>query len=136
MAKAITEPGIYFTGPVFLCNQMRGTTTTDKNPYAYKSRCGWRFRSRRLARNHREIRKCDLLNLATHGAKSLVELQYMSAGQIERVFVRLISRSTRIIEIGGGGLFDMRPHHMAHGMHANEIRKPLRAGDESRQIRF
>jgi glyoxylase-like metal-dependent hydrolase (beta-lactamase superfamily II) len=35
MAKTITKPGIYFTGAVFLCNQTRGTTTVDKNPYAY-----------------------------------------------------------------------------------------------------
>lgn len=36
MAKTITKPGIYFTGSVFLCNQTRGTTTVDKNPYAYE----------------------------------------------------------------------------------------------------
>jgi hydroxyacylglutathione hydrolase len=35
MAKTITKPGIYFTGSVFLCNETRGTTTVDKNPYAY-----------------------------------------------------------------------------------------------------
>ncbi|MBB3980513.1 glyoxylase-like metal-dependent hydrolase (beta-lactamase superfamily II) [Sphingobium fontiphilum] len=35
MAKTITEPGIYFTGTVFLCNQTRGTTTIDRNPYRY-----------------------------------------------------------------------------------------------------
>jgi hypothetical protein len=35
VAKTITKPGIYFTGAVFLCNQTRGTTTIDKNPYAY-----------------------------------------------------------------------------------------------------
>jgi glyoxylase-like metal-dependent hydrolase (beta-lactamase superfamily II) len=35
MAKTITEPGIYFTGAVFLCNQTRGTTTIDRNPYRY-----------------------------------------------------------------------------------------------------
>ena len=35
MAKTITEPGIYFTGAVFLCNQTRGTTTIDVNPYRY-----------------------------------------------------------------------------------------------------
>jgi len=35
VAKTITKPGIYFTGSVFLCNQTRGTTTIDKNPYAY-----------------------------------------------------------------------------------------------------
>ncbi|WP_347302602.1 MBL fold metallo-hydrolase [Croceibacterium sp. TMG7-5b_MA50] len=35
MAKTITEPGIYFTGTVFLCNQTRGTTTIDVNPYRY-----------------------------------------------------------------------------------------------------
>ncbi|HEY9126175.1 MAG TPA: hydrolase glyoxylase, partial [Acidobacteriaceae bacterium] len=35
VAKTITEPGIYFTGSVFLCNQTRATTTIDKNPYAY-----------------------------------------------------------------------------------------------------
>ena len=29
------KPGIYFTGAVFLCNQTRGTTTIDRNPYAY-----------------------------------------------------------------------------------------------------
>ncbi len=34
-AKTITEPGIYFTGTVFLCNQTRGTTTIDRNPYRY-----------------------------------------------------------------------------------------------------
>jgi glyoxylase-like metal-dependent hydrolase (beta-lactamase superfamily II) len=34
-AKTITKPGIYFTGTVFLCNQTRGTTTIDKNPYRY-----------------------------------------------------------------------------------------------------
>lgn len=34
-AKTITEPGIYFTGTVFLCNQTRGTTTIDENPYRY-----------------------------------------------------------------------------------------------------
>ena len=34
-AKTITKPGIYFTGTVFLCNQTRGTTTIDKNPYQY-----------------------------------------------------------------------------------------------------
>lgn len=34
-AKTITEPGIYFTGVVFLCNQTRSTTTIDKNPYRY-----------------------------------------------------------------------------------------------------
>jgi glyoxylase-like metal-dependent hydrolase (beta-lactamase superfamily II) len=34
-AKAITKPGIYFTGTVFLCNQTRGTTTIDENPYRY-----------------------------------------------------------------------------------------------------
>lgn len=34
-AKTITKPGIYFTGDVFLCNQTRGKTTIDKNPYAY-----------------------------------------------------------------------------------------------------
>jgi hypothetical protein len=35
MAKTITKPGIYFTGTVFLCNQTRGTTTIDANPYRY-----------------------------------------------------------------------------------------------------
>ena len=35
VAKTITQPGIYFTGSVFLCNQTRATTTIDKNPYAY-----------------------------------------------------------------------------------------------------
>ena len=35
VAKTVTKPGIYFTGAVFLCNQTRGTTTIDKNPYAY-----------------------------------------------------------------------------------------------------
>ena len=35
IAKTITKPGIYFTGAVFLCNQTRGTTTIDENPYAY-----------------------------------------------------------------------------------------------------
>lgn len=34
-AKTITEPGIYFTGTVFLCNQTRSTTTIDSNPYRY-----------------------------------------------------------------------------------------------------
>jgi glyoxylase-like metal-dependent hydrolase (beta-lactamase superfamily II) len=34
-AKTVTEPGIYFTGTVFLCNQTRGTTTIDRNPYRY-----------------------------------------------------------------------------------------------------
>jgi glyoxylase-like metal-dependent hydrolase (beta-lactamase superfamily II) len=34
-AQTITKPGIYFTGTVFLCNQTRGTTTIDKNPYRY-----------------------------------------------------------------------------------------------------
>jgi glyoxylase-like metal-dependent hydrolase (beta-lactamase superfamily II) len=34
-AKTITKPGIYFTGTVFLCNQTRGTTTIDRNPYRY-----------------------------------------------------------------------------------------------------
>lgn len=34
-AKTITRPGIYFTGSVYLCNQTRGTTTIDKNPYRY-----------------------------------------------------------------------------------------------------
>ena len=34
-AKTITKPGIYFTGDVYLCNQTRGKTTIDKNPYAY-----------------------------------------------------------------------------------------------------
>lgn len=36
-AKSITKPGIYFTGSVYLCNQTRGTTTIDKNPYLYES---------------------------------------------------------------------------------------------------
>ena len=36
VAKTITKPGIYFTGTVFLCNQTRGTTTVDRNPYAYE----------------------------------------------------------------------------------------------------
>ena len=36
VAKTIKEPGIYFTGSVFLCNQTRGRTTIDKNPYAYE----------------------------------------------------------------------------------------------------
>ena len=35
VAKTITAPGIYFTGKVFLCNQTRGTTTIDRNPYIY-----------------------------------------------------------------------------------------------------
>lgn len=35
VAKTVTKPGIYFTGSVFLCNQTRGATTVDKNPYAY-----------------------------------------------------------------------------------------------------
>ena len=35
VAKTITAPGIYFTGAVFLCNQTRGTTTIDRNPYIY-----------------------------------------------------------------------------------------------------
>ncbi|NIJ06660.1 glyoxylase-like metal-dependent hydrolase (beta-lactamase superfamily II) [Sphingomonas vulcanisoli] len=34
-AKTITKPGIYYTGTVFLCNQTRGTTTIDRNPYRY-----------------------------------------------------------------------------------------------------
>ena len=34
-AQSITEPGIYFTGTVLLCNQTRGTTTIDVNPYRY-----------------------------------------------------------------------------------------------------
>ncbi|ADW69364.1 MBL fold metallo-hydrolase [Granulicella tundricola] len=37
IAKTITKPGIYFTGGVYLCNQTRGTTTIDKNPYAYET---------------------------------------------------------------------------------------------------
>jgi glyoxylase-like metal-dependent hydrolase (beta-lactamase superfamily II) len=36
VAKTVKEPGIYFTGTVFLCNQTRGKTTVDKNPYAYE----------------------------------------------------------------------------------------------------
>lgn len=35
IAKGVKEPGIYFTGTVFLCNQTRGKTTIDRNPYAY-----------------------------------------------------------------------------------------------------
>jgi len=35
ISQKVTEPGIYFTGKVFLCNQTRGTTTVDQNPYAY-----------------------------------------------------------------------------------------------------
>jgi glyoxylase-like metal-dependent hydrolase (beta-lactamase superfamily II) len=35
VAKTVKEPGIYFTGSVFLCNQTRSTTTIDRNPYAY-----------------------------------------------------------------------------------------------------
>ena len=34
-AKTVKEPGIYFTGTVYLCNQTRGTTTIDVNPYIY-----------------------------------------------------------------------------------------------------
>lgn len=34
-AKTVKKPGIYFTGSVFLCNETRGSTTIDKNPYAY-----------------------------------------------------------------------------------------------------
>lgn len=34
-AQTITEPGIYFTGTVFLCNQTRSMTTIDTNPYRY-----------------------------------------------------------------------------------------------------
>ena len=34
-AQTITEPGIYFTGTVFLCNQTRSLTTIDTNPYRY-----------------------------------------------------------------------------------------------------
>jgi len=34
-AKTTTEPGIYFTGTIFLCNQTRSTTTIDTNPYSY-----------------------------------------------------------------------------------------------------
>jgi hydroxyacylglutathione hydrolase len=34
-AKTITKPGIYFTGSVYLCNETRGATTIDRNPYAY-----------------------------------------------------------------------------------------------------
>jgi glyoxylase-like metal-dependent hydrolase (beta-lactamase superfamily II) len=36
MAQTITKPGIYFTGDVFLCNETRGLTTIDTNPYAYE----------------------------------------------------------------------------------------------------
>lgn len=36
IAKTIKTPGIYFTGKVFLCNQTRGTTTIDRNPYRYE----------------------------------------------------------------------------------------------------
>jgi len=36
VAKTVKEPGIYFTGSVFLCNQTRGTTTVDRNPYVYE----------------------------------------------------------------------------------------------------
>ncbi len=35
VAQTITKPGIYFTGSVFLCNETRGFTTIDKNPYVY-----------------------------------------------------------------------------------------------------
>ena len=35
-AKGITEPGIYFTGTVYLCNQSRSTTTIDRYPYRYE----------------------------------------------------------------------------------------------------
>jgi glyoxylase-like metal-dependent hydrolase (beta-lactamase superfamily II) len=34
-AQKITKPGIYFTGDVYLCNQTRGATTIDRNPYVY-----------------------------------------------------------------------------------------------------
>lgn len=34
-AQKITKPGIYFTGDVYLCNQTRGMTTIDRNPYVY-----------------------------------------------------------------------------------------------------
>ena len=34
-AQTITKPGIYFTGDVYLCNQTRGMTTIDRNPYVY-----------------------------------------------------------------------------------------------------
>jgi glyoxylase-like metal-dependent hydrolase (beta-lactamase superfamily II) len=34
-ALTVKKPGIYFTGDVYLCNQTRGRTTIDKNPYAY-----------------------------------------------------------------------------------------------------
>jgi glyoxylase-like metal-dependent hydrolase (beta-lactamase superfamily II) len=35
VAKTIKEPGIYFTGTVYLCNQTRSTTTIDKYAYRY-----------------------------------------------------------------------------------------------------
>jgi glyoxylase-like metal-dependent hydrolase (beta-lactamase superfamily II) len=35
VAKTVKEPGIYFTGEVYLCNQTRMAKTIDKNPYAY-----------------------------------------------------------------------------------------------------
>jgi deferrochelatase/peroxidase EfeB len=35
-AQTITEPGIYFTGTVFLCNQTRSLTTIDTNPCRYR----------------------------------------------------------------------------------------------------
>ncbi|MCX6594315.1 MAG: MBL fold metallo-hydrolase [Acidobacteria bacterium] len=34
-AQTIKEPGIYFTGDVYICNQTRFKTTIDRNPYAY-----------------------------------------------------------------------------------------------------
>jgi len=34
-AQMITEPGIYFTGDVYLCNQTRFRSTIQKNPYVY-----------------------------------------------------------------------------------------------------
>ena len=35
-AKTITQPGIYFTGTIFPCDQLRSTTTIDKKPYQYE----------------------------------------------------------------------------------------------------
>jgi glyoxylase-like metal-dependent hydrolase (beta-lactamase superfamily II) len=34
-AQTIKEPGIYYTGDVFLCNETRSLTTGEKNPYLY-----------------------------------------------------------------------------------------------------
>jgi len=71
--------------------------------------------------HHGEVRQGDFLKLATHRDKSFVQFEHVSAREIQRVLVRLICRTSRVIEIRSLALLDVGSQDVRDGVAFHEI---------------